>query len=85
MKCVDDDLLTPENYENLRSSACWEIHESKSPGHSCNPKPPLPFFFADRRNFGEDYRKFEQKYNDTKMAWTLAQEKWTSGLGVEFD
>ena len=83
VSCVDDELLTPENYKKLRDSALWAVHPFKDIPHTCNQK--VDFFYADRRNFGEDYREFEKQQNDSNTAWKMAQNQWTSGLGAEYD
>ena len=85
IKCRDMSLIETADYKTLRSNPdLWIIFEFCNTPHTCGNA--VPYYYSDKRNFGEDFRKYKSEYNDgTKCAWTMAQKDWTSGFGPGFD
>ena len=85
VRCLDETLIETLNYNTLRSDPdLWHVVPNCGIPHTCNQK--VPFYFSDKRNFGEDYRDKQIEYNDgTAVPWEMTCKDWTSGLGNEFD
>ena len=84
VKCLDHSLITKRDYKTLRSNPeLWQLFPHCGLSHTC--QQTVPYYFSDKRNFGEDYRSYILKHNTPDYAWQLAQSDWTSGFGGSFD
>ena len=85
IRCTVESLITDLNYKALRADPdLWQVVANCGGAHTCNKK--VPYFYSDRRNFGEDYRDYQTEYGDgTKVPWDRACTDWTSGFGSGYD